>query len=81
MKQKLGSRIVAAALTAAMAGSLCAAPPAMAAEADNGVRGSITAVVRLDYAQRIDELQRRGLRVELAQKDGKSLGSVALTEE
>ena len=54
MKQKLGSRIVAAALTAAMAGSLCAAPPAMAAEADNGVRGSITAVVRLDYAQRID---------------------------
>lgn len=78
MKKKWTSRIIASALTVAMLGALCVPVPAKAA--DSAVKGSITAVVRLDYAQRMDELRRRGLQVTL-KKSGKSLGSVSLTEE
>ena len=80
MKKKWTSRMVASALTLAMLGALCVPVSAKAAEADSEVKGSITAVVRLDYAQRMDELRRRGLQATL-KRGGRSLGSVSLTEE
>ncbi|MDE6107759.1 MAG: hypothetical protein K2F83_03680, partial [Oscillospiraceae bacterium] len=78
MKKKLMVRVLSALLAASMVGSLWVPLPAAAAEGT--VTGSVTAVVRIDYAQRLDELQRRGVQVELKQ-GSRSLGSVPLAEE
>ena len=78
MGKKAGRRLLSATLAAALVSGLWL--PAPAAAAESGVTGSVTAAVRVDYAQRIDELQRRELRVELRQ-GSRSLGSVPLTEE
>ena len=70
-------RMLSALLAAAMMCSLYIPTPAVAAQ--SGLTGSLTAAVRIDYAQRLDELQRRGIQVELRQ-GSHSLGSVPLAE-
>ena len=70
-------RMLSALLAAAMMCSLYI--PTTALAADEGVTGSLTTAVRIDYAQRLDELADRGLQVEL-QKGGATLGTVALTQ-
>ena len=42
--------------------------------------GSVTAAVRIDYAQRLDELQRRNLQLEL-RRGNQTLGTVPLAQE
>lgn len=79
MGRKTGKRLLSAALAAALVSGLWLPAPTPAAAAES-VTGSITAAVRIDYAQRLDELQDRGLRVELRQ-GGRTLGSVPLAEE
>ncbi len=77
MQKKMKTRILSALIAASMMSSLYT--PALAAEAESEVTGSVTAVVRVDYAQRLDELQRREIKLELL-KDGKSLGTVPMAE-
>lgn len=62
---------------AALAAETGDVPAALAAAQPDPVTGSITATVRVDYAQRLDELERRDLRVELA-RGQTSLGAVPL---
>ena len=78
MRRKTGTRILSALLSAALVSGLLVPAPAAAAEV--GVTGSVTAAVRLDYAQRLDELQERNVKVTL-KKGGQSLGEVSLTQE
>ncbi len=68
-------------LSALVASSLllsAAAPAAGAAE--SGGTGTISATLRMDYAQHLTALRDRDVRVELS-RDGSVLGSVALGEE
>ena len=62
MQKKMKTRILSALIAASMMSSLYT--PALAAEAESEVTGSVTAVVRVDYAQRLDELQRREIKLE-----------------
>lgn len=78
MQKKAKTRMLSALLAASMMCSLYT--PALAAREESGVTGSVTAVVRVDYAQRLDELQRREIKLELL-KDGRSLGTVPMAEE
>ena len=72
-------RLLSLLLAAVMLASLL--PVTAAAEDAPAVTGSISATVRIDYAQTLDELVRRGLRAVLKKGGGTSLGSVALTTE
>ena len=78
MGRKTGKRLLSALLAAALTSGLCL--PAPRAEAAGTVTGSVTAAVRIDYAQRLDELQSRNLTVEL-RRGTSAIGSVPLTEE
>ncbi len=78
MRRKTKTRILSALLGLTMLCSLCV--PAMAAESGSTVTGSVTAAVRVDYLQRLDELRDRNVKVEL-RRNGQSLGQVSLTEE
>lgn len=77
MRKKAKTRMLSALVAASMMGSLYV--PVPAAAAGTGVTGSVTAAVRIDYAQRLDELQRRGVKAELRQ-GSRTLGSVPLAE-
>ena len=77
MQKKRMTRILSALLAASMMGTLYVPLPAAAAE--SGAKGSVTAAVRIDYAQRLDELQRRDIKVELRQ-GGQTIGSVPLAQ-
>lgn len=78
---KTTSRLLALLLTLAMLFSLGTAALAASpvSQADGGVTGSITAMVRIDYAQSLAELERRNLRLELFGGNA-SLGQLSLTE-
>ena len=77
MQKKAKTRMLSALIAASMMCSLYT--PTLAAPAATGVTGSVTSAVRIDYAQRLDELQRRNVQVEL-RKGGQVLGSVPLAE-
>ncbi len=77
MQKKAKTRMLSALIAAAMMCSLYT--PTFAAPAGSGVTGSITATLRIDYTQRLDELQRRGVQVEL-RKNGQTVGCVPLWE-
>ncbi len=72
-------RLLSLLLAAVMLASLL--PVTAAAEDAPAVTGSISATVRIDYAQTLDELARRDLRAVLKKDGGSSLGFVALTKE
>ena len=78
MQKKAKTRVLSALIAASMMGSLYVPTPAAAAQGQT--TGSVTAAVRIDYAQRLDELQQRELTVELRQGE-RSLGTVPLAEE
>ena len=76
---RIRTRVLSLLLTAALLlSSLSWASPARAEEAD-GVTGSISATLRVDYAQRLDALRDRQVQAELL-RDGKSLGILPLWE-
>ncbi len=77
MQKRWTMRMLSALTAAAMMASLYV--PVPAAAAGGAVIGSVTATVRIDYAQRLDELQRRGVQVELRQ-GSRTLGAVPLAE-
>lgn len=77
MRGKTKKRLLSALLAAALVSGLWIPAPAAA---ESPVTGSVTAAVRIDYAQRLDELQRRDLRLEL-RRGGQTLGTVPLTQE
>lgn len=74
---KIHRRLLALLLVAALLLPVGLAAPAPRAE--ETVTGSITATLRIDYAQRLDELARRNLQVELLQGSA-SLGQARLYE-
>lgn len=79
---KTTTRLLALLLTLAMLFSLsvtalATGPVDLAAQSGRVVTGSITATLRVDYAQRLSELARRDVRVELFQ-DNASLGQIHL---
>ncbi|MCI8538900.1 MAG: hypothetical protein HFF18_09615 [Oscillospiraceae bacterium] len=74
---KLRVRLLSALLAASLLGSMSA--PALAASPPEPLTGSITATLRIDYAQSLSALQSRNVQVELL-RDGKSLGSLPLAE-
>ena len=81
---KTTSRLLAALLTVALLFSLSSVALAAdatltAVEPDQTVTGSITATLRIDYAQRLSELDRRDLRAELF-RDNASLGQFHLAQ-
>ncbi len=78
MRRNGKKRILSALLAAVMMCSLYIPTPAVAAQ--SGLTGSLTAAVRIDYAQRLSELASRNVQVEL-QRGGVALGSVSLTQE
>ncbi|MCI9264982.1 MAG: hypothetical protein HFF06_10510 [Oscillospiraceae bacterium] len=78
MRGKTKKRLLSALLAAALVSGLWVPAPASAAEP--GVTGSVTAAVRIDYAQRLDELQRRNLQLEL-RRGNQTLGTVPLAQE
>lgn len=76
---KVRTRILSAAVALAMVCSLCT--PVMAAEEEgSGVTGSITATLRLDYAQKRNELLRRQVQVRLL-RDGRPVGAALLGQD
>ena len=76
---RIRTRLLSALLTAALLlSSFSWASPARAAEG-GAVTGSISATVRIDYAQRLDALRDRQVQAELL-RDGKSLGVLPLWE-
>ena len=77
MRGKTKKRLLSALLAAALVSGLWIPAPAAA---ESPVTGSVTAAVRIDYAQRLDELQRRDLRLEL-RRGGQTLGTVPLAQE
>lgn len=79
---KTTSRLLALLLTLTMlfpvnAAALSAGPATLAAQSDRVITGSITATLRVDYAQRLSELKRRDVRLELF-KGNASLGQLHL---
>ena len=77
---RIRTRLLSALLTAALLlSSFSWASPARAAEG-GAVTGSISATVRIDYAQRLDALRDRQVQAELL-RDGKSVGALPLWEE
>ncbi len=80
MRKSAKVKFLSALTAVSMLLPLCA--PALAAEQGrtSAVTGSVTAAVRIDYAQRLDELERRDVRMELKQGN-KSLGWVSLWKE
>ncbi|MDE7010928.1 MAG: M60 family metallopeptidase [Oscillospiraceae bacterium] len=76
---RIRTRVLSLLLTAALLlSSLSWASLARAEEAD-GVTGSISATLRVDYAQRLDALRDRQVQAELL-RDGRSLGVLPLWE-
>ena len=76
---RIRTRLLSALLTAALLlSSFSWASPARAAEG-GAVTGSISATVRIDYAQRLDALRDRQVQAELL-RDGKSVGALPLWE-
>lgn len=81
---KTTSRLLALLLIFAMllslgTAALAAEPMALTAQADSAVTGSITVTLRIDYAQRLSELEARDLRLELFRGNA-SLGQIRLTQ-
>ncbi len=76
-REKLHKRLLSAFLALAVVLSLLPAA-APAAQAADTVSGSVSATVRIDYDQSLEELQNRRVQVELMQ-DGASLGVIDLT--
>ena len=79
MREWMRKRLLPALLAVLMALSpLPLTPNAQAAEEED-VTGSISATLRIDYAQSLDELQERGVQVQVRQGDT-VLGTVPLAE-
>ncbi len=71
-------RLLASLLAAILTLSLIA-PPAGRAAAESGVTGSVSATLRIDYEQSLEELRERNVQVEVLQ-GGASLGVLPLYE-
>ena len=75
MMKKSRKRLLSSLLAVALALSLL--PPGTARAAQAEVTGTLSATLRIDYSQKLEELQERSLQVSVVQ-DGKDLGRVDL---